>query len=427
VSTIRRRKPRFEFVQILNAVARDYRVSWRARGLLTELLSYPENYETTVDELVKKAKRSGGNVEGRDAMRKAARELKDVGYIVETRYQNELGHWTTEQEITDDPMYDLMAGRQDVPAGQADAWFSGVGKPGVGKPGAIKKTEKKTEKNIPPPPPSSEHGSAVAKAGREEEDLSKKKTKTTEPGTAPGDTPPAPGITEETLERAQTLVDDAVRLWPQNHRAPSANDRHRLSARVAAELDKGGDETVIVHELSRDMQDAGSAIAVIMGDRTTVPGWGQVADPRPDHSQYEIRTKTPWCGTCDERTRQVVVRAEDGGTERMARCRTCHPEGAPVELFEDQGEEHTEEIDPTLMEQMRASLAERDAKNRERKNRELAATKSLLASIRSGAEREGDSRHRRHRRSDVVGGSRQPVPDHTHWANISPEELKNIL
>src|SRR5699024_338301 len=70
------------------------------------------------------------------------------------------------------------------------------------------------------------------------------------------------------LERAQMLVDRAVRLWPTEHRAPSARDRQRLCERVVAELDSGGDETVIVYELSRDLRDAGSAVSVIMGSRT---------------------------------------------------------------------------------------------------------------------------------------------------------------
>ena len=92
MTKIRRRRPRFEFVQILNAVARDYRVSWRARGLLTELLSYPEDYETSVDELVKKAKPSGGNMRLRGHARLLAN--CDVGYIVVRRYQNEHGIWS---------------------------------------------------------------------------------------------------------------------------------------------------------------------------------------------------------------------------------------------------------------------------------------------------------------------------------------------
>ena len=287
---------------MLNAVVRDYRVSWRARGLLTELLSYPENYETSVDELVKKAKRSGGNVEGRDAMRKAARELKAVGYIVERRYQNDLGRWTTEHEITDDPMYDLLAG-DNVSAGHTDDGFSGVGKPVVGKSGVIKKTEKK----ILLPSFSKAVPSEADPAGRE--------------GEEPND---------ETLKRAQSLVDDAVRLWPKEHRAPSARDRQRLSDRVASELANGGDDTVIVHEISRDLHDADSAIRVVLGSRTQNSGWGQVTDPRPGASTGE------WS-------------------------------------WESQ--------------------------------------------------RRGERRHR----NGVVGGSRMPVPDHTYWANITPEQLKNIL
>ena len=41
---------------------------------------------------------------------------------------------------------------------------------------------------------------------------------------------------------------------------------------------------------------------------------------------------------------------------------------------------------------------------------------------------EGERIRRMQRRpSGVVGGSRMPVPDHTYWANITPEQLKNIL
>jgi len=417
MTKIRRRRPRFEFVQILNAVARDYRVSWRARGLLTELLSYPEDYETSVDELVKKAKLSGGNVEGREAMRTAARELKDVGYIVVRRYQNEHGHWVTENEVTDDPMYDLIAGDQEVSAGRTDDGFSGVGSPGVGFSGVNKKTEKKTEKKILPPTPSFERGPNGAGAGREEEFSSEKKTtakrgdsKAPRAEKATADAPTAPGINDEMLRRAQELVDDAVRLWPKNHRAPSVRDRQRLSERVAGELASGGDETVIVYEMSRDLQDAGSAVKVVMGSRTTTPGWGQTNDPRPNHSRHEVRTKTPWCGSsaCDERTRLVNVYDDSTGETKPSQCHTpiqdpvtgetvaCHPRATPrVEANEDQAVEDAV-TDPALIEEMRASLAAREREARERKEKELAATRALFAKMREDAAREREARLSRH-------------------------------
>lgn len=41
---------------------------------------------------------------------------------------------------------------------------------------------------------------------------------------------------------------------------------------------------------------------------------------------------------------------------------------------------------------------------------------------------EGERIRRMQRRpSGVVGGSRMPVPDHTYWASLTPEQLKNIL
>lgn len=115
---VTRRQPRYGYVQVLNAIARDYRLSWRARGLLVELLSYPPGYEIGIDELVERGREHGKATEGREAMRKAARELKALGYIVATKYQDESGRWHTALEVTDDPMYDLLGG---VSAGRTDA------------------------------------------------------------------------------------------------------------------------------------------------------------------------------------------------------------------------------------------------------------------------------------------------------------------
>lgn len=160
MNTIRRRRPRVQFAQIPNAVLRDYRLSWRARGLLAELLSYPPDYVISVDELVKRARQVSGATEGRDAMRAAVRELKNVGYIVSTRRQDARGRWITEVEVTDDPAYDMPnppldgtavtpapESDADVSAGRTDDGFPGVGFPGVGEPGVIKNTDTNTEKS----------------------------------------------------------------------------------------------------------------------------------------------------------------------------------------------------------------------------------------------------------------------------------------
>lgn len=261
--------------------------------------------------------------------------------------------------------------------------------------------ETSEEPSSPPSPPRADDA-AHDPSGREDE-ISPENTarrgvsETPRAETGGTSSPPAPSADDETLSRAQALVDDAVRLWPRNHRAPGVRDRQRLAERVAAELGAGGDETVIVHELSRDLQDAGNAVRVILGSRTKTPGWGRIHDPRPDYSRYEVRSKTPWCGTCDERTRQVVVRGADGGEERMARCRRCHPEAEPAAV-EEVVEEVVEEATVPLVEQLRAERERERVEAREQKASALAATRALLESIRAGADREETARLSRSRR-----------------------------
>lgn len=191
MNKIRRRRPRVAFSQIPNAVLRDYRLSWRARGLLAELLSYPADYVISVDELVRRARRVSGATEGRDAMRAAVRELKNVGYIVSTKRQDAQGRWVTEVEVTDDPAYDMPnppldsaavtpahEPDADVSAGRTDDGIPGVGEPGVGEPGVNKNTEKKTEIS------SSSYSSSIASEsaddhGRKEEEEEKETKETT--------------------------------------------------------------------------------------------------------------------------------------------------------------------------------------------------------------------------------------------------------
>lgn len=70
------RGPRKErdFTILSNALLRDQRISFRARGILACLLSYPPGHRFTADDLHE------GSPEGRDACRAAFRELRAVGY-----------------------------------------------------------------------------------------------------------------------------------------------------------------------------------------------------------------------------------------------------------------------------------------------------------------------------------------------------------
>lgn len=297
MTVIRRRRPRVEFAQIPNAILRDYRLSWRARGLLAELLSYPADYLISVDELVKRARRVSGATEGRDAMRAAVRELKRVGYIVSTKRQDARGRWVTEVEVTDDPAYDMPnPPLTDVSPGHTDDGIPGVGTPGVGAPGVIKNTEKNTDTNTSSSSSSSSNtrASAVAASTKEEE--------------------------EE--QQAERLVNSALQLWDSSHSRPAASTRRTLIARVVRELADGATPDAVIAELTRDLQphQVRNAVAVVMA-RTRVPGWAQCGDV-PAQPMENVRHA--WCGTCDAQTRHRTE-IRDDGRERTRRCPRCHP------------------------------------------------------------------------------------------------------
>jgi len=88
---------------IANAALQDHRISWRAKGLLAELLSYRDGWETTVDKLVATARLSGDASEGFRAMRNAMAELAKAGYVRYRRTNDVDGKWHTEVEIRDCP------------------------------------------------------------------------------------------------------------------------------------------------------------------------------------------------------------------------------------------------------------------------------------------------------------------------------------
>lgn len=92
--------PEEGWVPVANSAARDRSISWRARGLLVELLSYPDGWETSVDKLVALGQLAEGGCEGRDAMRSAMNELVAAGYVLRTKYRDG-GKWMTTLDVSD--------------------------------------------------------------------------------------------------------------------------------------------------------------------------------------------------------------------------------------------------------------------------------------------------------------------------------------
>lgn len=101
------------FVQVPNGTARDDRLSHMARGILVEILSHPDGWETTADDMWRASvKRHGKASPGRRAFRAAFAELKEHGYLVAERAPLASGRHGTVLTA-----YDIPAAHADVPQG----------------------------------------------------------------------------------------------------------------------------------------------------------------------------------------------------------------------------------------------------------------------------------------------------------------------
>ena len=84
------------FTQIPNAWLRDNRLSFKARGILSLIMSHREGWSLSIQSLADQ------NLEGKDAIRSAIEELETAGYL--TRDQvNERGRFGESIWMTKDP------------------------------------------------------------------------------------------------------------------------------------------------------------------------------------------------------------------------------------------------------------------------------------------------------------------------------------
>jgi hypothetical protein len=93
---IRSPRPESKFSIISNEVVRDRRLSYKARGILLELLSRPDNWR--ID-----AKGLETDLDGRAAVLSALRELREFGYLVTKREHDKKGQFMTQSWVFDRP------------------------------------------------------------------------------------------------------------------------------------------------------------------------------------------------------------------------------------------------------------------------------------------------------------------------------------
>lgn len=84
-----------QYVVVPNAVARDSRLTFRARGLLVMLLSLPPEWHVTADMLAE------DNPDSRTAIRAAMAELRTVGYVELRKNRGADGRTRSQIEVFD--------------------------------------------------------------------------------------------------------------------------------------------------------------------------------------------------------------------------------------------------------------------------------------------------------------------------------------
>ena len=149
---------RRDFTCVANSALRDERLSYRAKGILSACLSHDPSFEFT------RAWIESHGTEGRDAIRAALRELRDLGYLKNVKSRDSSGRVSGERYVF-----------TDVPALEEGQGLSTENqqpeKPAAGFPGRIRIPIEENQIKPPLSPLQAQGGSS--KANRALESLSK--------------------------------------------------------------------------------------------------------------------------------------------------------------------------------------------------------------------------------------------------------------
>jgi hypothetical protein len=88
------------YAQIDKAMLNNSEISFKAKGLLSFLLSKPDDWETIIENLV------NSSLDGWDSVKSGLRELENYGYVVRRKTRNEFGEITgSETLVYDEPQH----------------------------------------------------------------------------------------------------------------------------------------------------------------------------------------------------------------------------------------------------------------------------------------------------------------------------------
>ncbi|MEZ0070579.1 hypothetical protein ABIA32_006632, partial [Streptacidiphilus sp. MAP12-20] len=121
------------FTALPNELLQNRRVSYTAKGLLSDLLSRPDGWREDGKNM------ADNSPQGRGAIRRALRELTDAGYYRVVKVRQEDGRILSEAHVYDVPQ----------PAVAPGVDFPDSGEPGVDRPGAKPPKKREKEPTLP--------------------------------------------------------------------------------------------------------------------------------------------------------------------------------------------------------------------------------------------------------------------------------------
>lgn len=132
MKTIHRVKRKNHYTPIPNGLLRDRRLSFQARAIAAMMLTMPENWVTYTDVILDFGKEGRGK-DGELSVRKAIKELEEVGYLKREKVRGERGTFEA-----------LTWNWQDEP----ESGFPRSGFPGRGDPHTKKEQQKKESQSV---------------------------------------------------------------------------------------------------------------------------------------------------------------------------------------------------------------------------------------------------------------------------------------
>lgn len=323
-----RKVVRTHYVQITNDTVRDTRISYRALGILTELLSHEEGWVVRTKDLGRRRK------EGTDAVAAALRELAAAGYYRVERRRRPSGKFKMGTAVADYPIAQWAEDFKRYPKGgvpvrvddndnpideptpepgfpdpvTSDA--TGTGFPGPGFPGSGNPVPLEDLSRTPITEGSDALRASTAPDPVETSSSSVRDRNASAPDAAPaagdhGDAPRAGGARQI---RNPADILDAMMLNP--------DEAQRFRAWLVDATGATNPDGLVV-----SLHGSGLLSERLTQWRASESGTTALAAP---HAPATPRLgRLEWCGRCDRNTRMVTGFEEDGG-EYIRRCPSCH-------------------------------------------------------------------------------------------------------